>query len=184
MDKKMKNKDFVILCLRLLGIYFVVIGLGSYARVVALLVESENVPISVYLAPNVYVICGCILFFAAPGLSSFIVSFSEADDEKISISPSEKTARIALLVLGIYILTYALPQFIRVAIDVGLYYKDLDKIAKELREVRAKWTYLIGPVIQLAIAAILIVGPDKIVGLLAKYDTTFKRIKSSEKSPE
>ena len=147
-------------------------------------VEQSNTPISIFLSPFLFLSCGLILFFGAPKLSNFIISFSEAEEDNIRLSDSEKITRIALLILGIYIFSNALPQFIQISIDVGLYYKDIEKIPQDVREVQRRWTYVIGPIIKLLIAAILIIGPDKVIGVLSKYDTAFKRLQSSNKSLE
>lgn len=180
----MKNRDFVILCLRLLSIYLGVVGLSSLPNVTSIFVQTDHLPISIVLTPFLFLTCALVLFCFAPRMSSFIVQFSEAEDEGVQISPSEKTARIALLVLGIFIFVDALPQLIQLSIDVGLYYKDIDKIPKDVKTVQNRWTYLIGPIIKLIISAVLIIGPDKVIGFLSKYDTTFKRLESSEKRIE
>jgi hypothetical protein len=65
------------------------------------------------------------------------------------------------------------------ALDVGLYYVRIDEIPKHLREQQHRWTILISPAVKLLIAIVLIIGPDKIIGFIAQYDETFKRIKSS-----
>ena len=181
----MKNKTFVILCLRLLSIYLGIIGLSSLPNISAIFIESfDSAPIYIAITPLILIACSLVLYFNAPRLSFFIVEFGNAEDENMLISPSEKTARIALLVLGIFIFVNALPQFIQLSIDVGLYYKDLTNIPKHIREVQHKWTYLIGPVIKIILSAVLIIGPDKVIGVLSKYDTTFKRIESSNKRIE
>jgi hypothetical protein len=70
------------------------------------------------------------------------------------------------------------------SIDVGLYYKSVNEIPTHLRGVEHRWTYLIGPVGKLIIPAVLIIGPDKIVGVLGRYDETFRKVKLSNKSKE
>jgi len=178
----MKNKDFVILCLRLLSIYMGVISLSSLPHISSIFVESfDGAPIYIVFTPIIFIICSLVLFFYSPKISHFIIEFSNAEEENVYISPSEKTARIAFLVLGVFIFVNALPQFIQVSIDVGLYYKDLAKIPDDIRQVQNRWTYLIGPVIKIILSIVLIVGPDKVVGILSKYDSTFKRMESSNK---
>jgi hypothetical protein len=177
----MKNRDFVILCLRLLSIYLGAIGLSSLPHVSSIFVESDHSPIYIAITPFILISCSLVLYFKAPRISLFIVDFGSAQEENIQISASEKTARIALLVLGVFIFVNSLPQLIQLSIDVGLYYKDIDKIPKDLRIVQNRWTYLIGPVIKLIFSGILIIGPDKVIGVLSKYDATFERIESSNK---
>ena len=102
----------------------------------------------------------------------------------LHITASEKTTRIALLVLGIFIFAHSLPQLLQISIDVWLYYTNIDDIPKEVRKVQQRWTYLIGPIIKLIISAVLIIGPDKIIGFMARHDQTFKRLKSSNEADE
>ena len=176
----MRNKDFVVLCIRLLSIYLGVIGLSSLPNISSIFIESfDSMPIYFAITPLIFIVCSLVLYFRAPNLSHFIVEFGNAEDENMLITTSEKTARIALLVLGIFIFVNALPQFIQLSIDVGLYYKKLGNIPKDIREVQNRWTYLIGPVVKIILSMVLIIGPDKIIGILSKYDETFKRLESS-----
>jgi len=122
------------------------------------------------------------LFGYAPKLSHFIIDFSDAEENSLHITASEKTTRIALLVLGIYILSQSLPQFIQSSINIGLYYSNINEIPEDVRYVQKRWIYLIGPIVKLIISTVLIIGPDKIIGLLARYDETFKRVKTSNKA--
>jgi hypothetical protein len=176
----MRKNNLVTLCLRLLGIYFGVFGLSSLPNVISMFIESSNLPSYFYISPIILIVCGTILCIYAPKISLFIIEFSEAEEGGFHITASEKTTRIAFLILGIFIFAQTLPQLIQLSFDVGLYYKNIDEIPKHLRSVQHRWTYLIGPVIKLFIGVILIIGPDKVIGLIAKYDDTFKKIKSSK----
>jgi hypothetical protein len=178
----MTKKDFVILCLRLLGIYFIVMGLASLSSITSMAIGPSDIPVHLFVGPLFYVLSGMVLCVYAAKLCRFVVEFSEAEDDNVKITASEKTTRIALLILGIFIFAQALPSFIKSSIEVGLYYKSINEIPSHLREAQHRWTYLIWPVVNLIIAAVLIIGPDKIVGVLGRYDETFRRIKSSEKS--
>jgi hypothetical protein len=175
----MKKNKFVILCLRLLGIYFVVLGLSSLPSVIAVFSQTSNTELFYYIGPFVFIASGLILFVFANSFSTFIIEFSEAEENDIQITASEKTARIAFIILGIFIFSQALPQLIQVTINVGLYYIRIDELPKHLRGQQPRWTILIGPTIKLFIGVVLIIGSDKIIGFIAKYDDTFKRIKSS-----
>ena len=84
-----------------------------------------------------------------------------------------------MLVLGIFIFAHSLPQLLQLSIDVWLYYASIDEVPKELRARQQRWTYLIGPSVKLIIAAVLIIGPDKVIGFLARHDQTFRRFKST-----
>jgi len=174
----MKKNNIVILCLRLMGIYFGILGLSSLPNMTSLFLESSSSPKYFLISPLILIVSGVVLVILAPRLNHFMIEFSEADNN-LHISASEKTTRIALLVLGVFIFAQSLPQFIQVSIDVGLYYSKSDEIPEHLRYVQQRWTYLIGPVVKLIISAVLIIGPDKIIGFIARYDQTFKRIESS-----
>ena len=175
----MKKNNFVILCLRLMGIYFGVLGLTSLPTMTSMFLTSSDRPIYFLLGPSLYIICGIVLIFYAPRLSRFMIDFSEVEENGLHITTSEKTTRIALLVLGIFIFAQSLPQLLQLSIDVCLYYASIDEVPNHLRNMQQRWTNLIGPVIKLVIAAVLIIGPDKIIGFMARHDQTFRRFKSS-----
>ena len=80
-----------------------------------------------------YFVAGSILFISAKRISTYILEFSETDDDSIQITATEQTARIAFIFLGIFIFSHALPQLIQLATDVGLYYVRIDEIPKHLR---------------------------------------------------
>ena len=180
----MKKNNFVILCLRLMGIYFGVSGLSSLPNMISIFYESSSSTNYFFISPVLFIVSGIVLIIYAPKLSHFMIEFSEAEENSFHITASEKTTRIAFLVLGVFIFSQSLPQFIQLSIDVGLYYSNIDEVPKHLRYVQQRWTYLIGPVVKLIIAAVLILGPDKIIGFIARYDQTFKRIESSNNANE
>ena len=182
-DNIVRKHNFVVLCLRLLGIYFFVLGLHSLPNVLSMFVESGNhIPSYFFISPVVLIISGFVLYVYAPKIGLHIVKFSEAEEGDLHISASEKTTRIALLILGIFIFADALPQLIQTSFNVASYYQKIDEIPDHLRETQSRWTYIIGPFINLVISAILIIGPDKVIGILAKYDDQFKKLKSSNQS--
>ena len=166
-----------------MGIYFGVLGLSALPNMISIFIEASSSPKYFLISPLFLVLTGVVLVIFAPRLSHFMIEFS-AEDNNLHISVSEKTSRIALLVLGVFIFAQSLPQFIQVSIDVALYYSKLDDIPEHLRYVQQRWTYLIGPVVKLIISAVLIIGPDKVMGFLARYDETFKRIESSKERNE
>ena len=170
-----KNK-FVILCLRLLGIYFFILGLASLPGIITVSLTATR-EFYFLFGPILYLISGSVLFAFAPRISRFIVDFSETEEKELYISDYEKTARLAFLVLGIFIFAQALPHLIQLSIDVLLYYSRIDDIPKHLRNQQQRWTILIGPALKLIISIILIIGPDKIIGLISKFDHSFKKIK-------
>lgn len=180
----MNKNNFVILCLRLMGLYFGVLGLSSLPNMTSIFLESTSSPKYFLISPLLLIVSGVILMIYAPKLSHFIIEFSETEENSFHVTASEKTTRIALLVLGVFIFAQSLPHFIQISIDVGLYYSNIDEVPKHLRYVQQRWTYLIGPVVNLIISAVLIIGPDKVIGFIARYDQTFKRLKSSNNANE
>ncbi|MCP4110907.1 MAG: hypothetical protein GY749_36200 [Desulfobacteraceae bacterium] len=175
----MKKNEFVILTLRLLSIYFVVTGFSSISNVIPIIIASPQPFFSFIIGPFTLIICGFVLYIFAPGFSLFIIEFSNAEDDDFHITESEKTTRIALLILGFFIFAQALPQVIQASVEAGLYYKHINKIADSLREDQHKWTYLIGPFVNLIIGIVLIIGPDKLLTFLPRYDESFKKIKKA-----
>ena len=180
----MKKQEFIILCLRLLGIYLFVSGLGSLPGIISTLLEYPNSRFHFFVGPSIYICTGVILVVYAGKLSNFIVDFSEAEDDEVKLVASENTARLAFIVLGIYIFSYVLPQLIQLSIEVGLYYVRIDEIPSHLRGTQHRWSILIAPSIELGIAIILIIGPDKVIKFISNYDETFKRLKASNKRME
>lgn len=72
------------------------------------------------------------------------------------------------------------PNALQVSVSVGLSYSDIDKIPRAMRYLPRYWSYLIGPVIKFVISIVLIIGPDKVIGLLSRFDRTFKRVGTPE----
>jgi hypothetical protein len=178
----MGKHNFVVLCLRLLGIYFFILGLSSLPNVFSMFVESLSNISYFFISPIILIVSGFVLYIFAPGIGLHVIQFSEAEEGGLHISASEKTTRIALLVLGIFIFADALPQLIQTSFNVASYYQRIDEIPEHLREAQSRWTYIIGPFIKLIIGTVLIIGPDKVIGFLAKYDDQFKRLKSSNQT--
>ena len=171
----MEKKNFVIICLRLLGIYFFVLGLSALPGVVSMFLRVSRAGSYYFMGSLIYLISGTLLFLFARRISCFIIEFSGADEGGIHISVSEQTARTAFIVLGIFIFAQALPQLIQLAMDVGFYYARIDEIPGHLRTQQQRWTILIGPAVKLVIGVVLIIGPDKIMSFIAKHDKSFKR---------
>lgn len=77
----MKNKDFVILCLRLLSIYLGIIGLSSLPQIVAIFSKSFDMsPVEIALTPLIFIVCSLVLYFNAPKISHFIVEFGNDEE--------------------------------------------------------------------------------------------------------
>lgn len=97
----MEKNNFVTLCLRLMAIYFGVLGLGSFPNALQVFLTSPT-PRMFIISPTLYIISGIVLFLSAPRLSRFMIEFGEADNNIWNISASERTTRIALPVLVSY----------------------------------------------------------------------------------
>lgn len=67
------------------------------------------------------------------------------------------------------------PNALQVSVSVGLSYSDIDKIPRAMRYLPRHWSYLIGPVIKFVISIVLIIGPDKVIGLLSRFVTGLSR---------
>jgi hypothetical protein len=77
----MKKADFVILCLKLLGIYFFVLGLSSLSSVLSVILQSTDSKPYISISPFMYIVAGSILFASAKRISTYILEFSETDDD-------------------------------------------------------------------------------------------------------
>jgi hypothetical protein len=172
----MSAANIVILCLRLMGIYFGVLGLSSMPALSFFLVDSESMPFWAGIPPIIMLLSGLVLFARAPRISSFIITFSEAQDGNVALAGAEKTGRIALMVLGIYIFSDALPHLAQMSCVMGLHYLELKTVSVPFVSDQHAWTEMIFPVLRFGIAIVLILGPDKVVGLLAQHDTVFNKL--------
>lgn len=175
--ENMRKHEFVILCLRLLGIYILVIGLGSLFSQLGWTAGDATAKLMV-LGPVFYIMAGGGLIGMAPRLSTYILVMSEPD-EGFELPLTERTTRTALLIMGIYIFTITLPHLVQLAFDTGLYYKNAGETPSHLREADYRWVYLIGPTLKLLLSIGLILGPDKVLGLLSRYDVSFKKLTAS-----
>ena len=169
----MSKKEFVIICLRLIGIYILISGISSLPNMFSMVINSSFSQGYILASPILYIAIGVALYILAPKLSKYIIEFSDAEESSVSISANEKTARIALLVLGFYIFSRALPQFIQVGIDIGMSYQRMAEVSQTLKWYEHKWFYIVPPFVQIAIAALLIVGPDKIIEFSSRFDDNF-----------
>lgn len=177
----MKKNSFVVICLRLLGIYFGVMGISALPGIIPMFFgASSSTPSYFFISPIILIVSGLVLVIYAHKIGRHIVAFSEAEEDGLHVPASGQSARIALFILGIFIFTQTLPQLVQICFDVGLYYKNIGDVPRTVRANAHRWTYLIGPMLKLVIAFVLILGPDKVIGFLSKYDETLKKMKSSD----
>jgi hypothetical protein len=179
----MKKNSFVVICLRLLGIYFGVMGLSALPGFISAFSSNADAAASYFfISPIILVVSGLVLYICARQIGRHIIAFSEAEEDGLHITASEQSARLAMLILGIFIFVQTLPQLIQIAFDVVLYYKKVADVPGAVRANPHRWTYLIGPMLKLFISMVLILGPDKVMGFISKYDETFRKIESSQNS--
>lgn len=178
----MTKKEVVTLCLKMLGIYIFVTGTASLSDGISVLREPLSNLIYVLLNPIIYMVIGFVLFLKAPNLCHYIIEFSDADKENLKISANEQTARIALLVLGFYVFTYSIPYFIDESLKTLIYYQRMKGISSAGRGRDLMWISIVPPIAEMLIGAVLIIGPDKVIRFIARFDDTFQRQSTSNKA--
>lgn len=179
----MKENSLVILCLRLMGIYIGALGLNQVSGVLPMVLKSRSlISYSFSLGGVILVFSGVLLIIYAAKLSRFMTRSGELEESISHISASARTTRIALAILGVFIFAESLPQFVQKSIIVGLYYATVDEVPRYMRygPYAHTWTNLIVPIVRLIISAILIIGPDRVIGFIAQHDQTFRKLKSSD----
>ncbi len=178
----MSKKEFVVLCLRLLGIYIIVTGTSSLPNAFSVFFDGSFTHGYLIISPFIYIIAGVVLYVYAPKLRFYVINFSEAEDDEFKISIHERTGRIACIILGIYIFAYAVPDIIQLSIEAGAFYQRINEISQAAKWYEHRWFYILPSVVELVIGAALIVGSDKIIAFISKFDDTFKRLNTSNKA--
>ena len=100
----MKKDEFVILCLKIMGIYFLLMGLINFPHLLKSLLEPKEMMWSFFVSPLLFFICGAFLFFFAKHFSQFMIDIDTKNEGRVTLSTSSNTSRIALQVLGFYII--------------------------------------------------------------------------------
>ena len=94
------NKDeFVILCLKIMGVYFLLMGFINLPHLLKSLFEPKEMMWSFFVSPLLFFICGAILFFFAKYFSKFIICVDTKSEGPVNLSASSNTSRIALQIL-------------------------------------------------------------------------------------
>ena len=173
----MTKEEFVTLCLKIMGIFFLLLGLTNIPHLIQELTEPRNLQWSFFVSPVLNILCGVILFFKARSFSLFI---TEGDTESdVHFTPRSNTVRIALMVLGVYVLSNAIPHFFQIFANALAYHLEISSVPKHLRQIQQHFIYVVSPTIKIIIGLWLVFGTKGIVKLLGKFDNTFKEIDES-----
>ncbi|MGD8836799.1 MAG: hypothetical protein PVJ19_17790 [Desulfobacteraceae bacterium] len=178
----MNKKEFVVLCLRLLGIYIIVTGISSLPNAFSVFFDGSFSHGYLIVSPLIYIISGIVLYTYAPKLRSYVINFSESENDEFKITIHEKTARIACIILGLYIFAYAVPEIIQLSIEAGAFYHRMSDISQSAKWYEHRWLHILPSVVELIIAAVLIIGSDKVIEFISKFDDTFKKLDASNKA--
>ncbi len=176
----MKKDEFVMLCLKVMGIFFLLLGITSIPHLIEELTEPRSSQWSFSVSPLLNILCGAILFFKANLISHYI---TEANNEnEVNFTPTSHTVRIALMVLGVFILSQAIPHFFQIFANSLAYHLEMSSIPKHLRQIQQHFIYIVSPTIKIVIGVWLVFGNKGLVKLLGKFDNTFKELDESNKS--
>jgi hypothetical protein len=162
----MKKNEFVTLCLKIIGILFLLDGIVNLPHFLSSLTEPYIAHWDNFVSPLLEFICGIILFFKSSSFTSFMVNIKE--ESEIQFNPSDNTMRMALQVLGFYILAQAIPGFFQILVNATLYHFELVSIPKHLRQEQQYFINLVGPTVEALIGIWLILGSRFIMHQITK----------------
>ena len=180
----MRKTEFVMLCLKIMGIYFLLMGLINLPHLIKNLIEPKYSSWDFYVSPLLFLICGITLFYQAPSFTRFIISAEKENGSEIEFSPTSNTIRIALQVVGFYILATAIPHFFQILVNAAAYYYEISTIPEHLRQKQQHFIYLFGPAIKIAIGIWLVLGSKAIINILGRFDSTISSMETSNKANE
>jgi hypothetical protein len=159
----MKKNEFVTLCLKIMGLYFFLMGLINLPHLMSCLTEPQMSRWDFFVSPLLFFICGIILFFKATSFTRFIIDVDIDKESGIQLEPTDNTMRIALQVLGFYILAQGIPGFCQILANAALYYYAISSIPRYLQQQQQHFIYLVGPTAQICIGLWLIIGSRRIM---------------------
>ena len=180
----MRKNEFVMLCLKIMGIYFLLMGLINLPHLIKNLAEPKFSSWDFFASPLLFLICGIILFYKAPSFTRFIINVDKENESEIEFSPTSNTIRIALQVVGFYILATAIPHFFQILVNAVGYYYEISTIPDYLRQKQQYFIYLVSPAIKIAIGIWLVLGSKAIIRILGRYDSTISSMETSKKANE
>jgi uncharacterized membrane protein len=159
----MKKNEFVTLCLKIMGLYFILMGIINLPHLLSCLTQTEISRWDFFVSPLLYFICGIILFFKATAFTRFIVNLDTDKESDIQFELSDNTIRIALQIMGFYILAQGIPGFCQILANSALYYFEVSSIPKYLQQQQQHFIYLVGPTTQILLGLWLIIGSRRIM---------------------
>lgn len=177
----MKKDEFVTLCLKIMGIYFLLMGLINLPHLLSCLTEPEMSHWDFFVSPLLFFVCGIILFLKAHSFSRFIIDVDQEKEADIQFSPTYNTNRVALQVLGFYILAQAIPAFFQILANAALYHYNISTIPEYLRQKQQHFIYIVGPTIEMAIGIWFVLGSKTLIRILGRFDSTIRKIEPSNK---
>jgi hypothetical protein len=175
----MRKSEVVILCLRLIGIFYFIAGLTFFPVLIEDLTTRRTSQWSFCIAPLFELLIGAVLYFKAQNFVNLLIDCSDENDIAKSINTSNKTARIALMVLGFYILANAIPHFFQILVNTIAYNLEISTIPEHLRQIQQHWRFIVEPTLKIIISLWLILGNKGFVKLLGKFDNTFNEMDKS-----
>lgn len=164
----MGKNEFVTLCLKIMGLYFLLMGIINLPHLLSCFTEPEISRWDFFISPLLFFICGIILFFKATSFTRFMVSVDVDKESNIEFRPTDNTMHIALQVLGFYILAQAIPGFFQVLANALFYHYEISSIPKYLQQEQQHFIYLVGPIIEIMIGFWLILGSRFVANYIGK----------------
>ncbi len=171
------NKDeFVILCLKIMGVYFLLMGFINLPHLLESFFTPKEMMWSFFVSPLLFFICGAIIFFLAKFFSKFIIDVDTKSEGPVNLSASSNTSRIALQILGFYILATSIPHFFQILVNSAAYYYNMSSIPEHLRQKQQFFINLIGPGIKICMGLWFIFGAKVIINFIGKFDSTIQNM--------
>jgi hypothetical protein len=170
----MKKNEFVILSLKLLGIYITVLGLASIGSAFGMRGLSHMDSWGLYIGIIVYLVAGVILISKAGLISQYVLPIDNGIIDKFYIS--EPFQKAVLRIIGIYIVILAIPSLVQIAgqwIQYGLWGS---KIPEYMKETPNYIIPLISQLIRFLLGLFLALGPSSIIKILGRFDKTIEKM--------
>lgn len=161
----MKVVELVALAIRVGAILLLVDALNHGPLVSAMLQRHVEMSGVVVASIGLYIACSAIMILFPVTIAHMLVPKSSRESPEVGVNGGS-LEYVAFMVLGIYILSFAIPD----AVDTAIRYASLDAPpdyypAEQLRELKLAAVYTS---IQLAIALYLVFGAPKIVSILRR----------------
>lgn len=176
----MKKQELVELFLKMFGVYFFIISFSNFQVTFFGLIWEDNFMSRQWLfliSSFIPLIIGVLLFIKAKYFSLFIVQ--ENSETDIIINTTVNTFRIALIILGFWVLSYSIPQFLGALTTAVVHHIKVSSIPNYLLSEGLGYIYLVAPSIKIIIGIWLILGTKGIVKFISRYDVTFRQINNN-----